>query len=207
MAHGSEHSADLPLTALAQLDLQAAAAPGGAGQQPDTGGPGRPAVDLDPVLELLELRSGGRRVQFDDVGLGHAVPRVSEGMGEGPVVGEQQQTLAVAVQTPDRVQPLDGRMAAAEFCLEARQDEFHYSVRRVRVRACRVEAGRLVQRHVQGRWTRGDQAAVHLDGRVLRVNFRPKLRNQPAVDADPAGRDQRFGVAPGRDAGGGEDLL
>jgi hypothetical protein len=77
----------------------------------------------------------------------------------------------------------------------------------VGIRAGRVVAGRLVQRQVEGRRSGRDRPAIHHDGRLLRINFRPKRGDGLAVDLHAAGQYKRFGVAPGRDAGGGENLL
>jgi hypothetical protein len=135
------------------------------------------------------------------------MPRVGERVREAAVVCQQKQTFTVSIQAANRVQAFHGRMPAPILRLQRGQDQLHHRVGRVGVRPGRIIPRRLVQRQIEG-WRPGvDWPPIHLYGRLIGINLRPKRGDGPAVDLDAAGQNQDFGVAPGGDAGGGEYLL
>jgi hypothetical protein len=98
-------------------------------------------------------------------------------------------------------------MPPPEAAFQGRQHQLHHRVSGVGIGAGGVVPGGLVKRQVEQRRPRGDRPAVHLDRGPVRVNFRPKRGDGLAVDLDAPCQDERFGVAAGCDAGGGEYLL
>ncbi len=208
MTHRRQHQSHLTLSSLVQLQLDPAAAPAHRSRrQTGSSRRGLSSFNLDAGAELLQRPRRRSTRDLGEIRLDDAVTRVRQGVREGAIVRQQQQPLAFAVQPADRMQPLDGGMAATIGGFQTGNDQLHHRMLGMRIGAGGVETGRLVERQVEGRGPSRDRAAVDEDRRMVGINFRPKRGDGLAVDLDPSGQDHSFGVASGCDAGGGENLL
>jgi len=124
------------------------------------------------------------------------VLRVEQLLGEGSVVGQQQQPFGVVVQPPHRVDVFG----------DLRQQVEHGGAPLGVLPRRHVAAG-LVEQDVA--MPAGDADALAVDADVVAAGLgpRPELEDGGAVHRDPALRDERLGRAPRGDARRREDLL
>ncbi len=113
-----------------------------------------------------------------------------------PVVGDQQQALAVGVEPPDVEQA---------GCVVGHQVRDGRSAPVVRHR--RQHPDRLVQREVNQARLGHDPCAVDLDDRGLRVDPKALRLDDPAVHPHAARGDQLLAVPPGPEPRRRENLL
>src|SRR5215472_8060525 len=122
--------------------------------------------------------------------------RTCQSLRQLPIVGQQQQSLARIVQTPDRIQ---------SFSLLSEQ--FHHRWASLRVARRRDVPLRLVQQQVNALLRRLHRCAVHTNAIVRRVGFRPKLRHGLSIHRDPPCADQLLRLPTRSDSGSSQDFL
>ena len=120
------------------------------------------AVDLDALLQALERLRVGDAVHLGVVDARHLVARVRHALGEGAVVGQQDQALGRDVEPAHREQPRHGR------------HQVHHGLPPLGVVARGDDAARLVQHQVDVPLRRLDANAVDAD--VVRARGRPWCR-------------------------------
>ena len=195
MPDGVEHPADDVLAALVEDDLDQRLA-GLAVDDLERVDLRRPVLELDALAQPLADVPRHRAGDLGEVGLGHAVRRVLQPVGEVAVVGEQQQALGVGVEAADVEEPL---VAVADVVAEA--DPAELVVHR------RDHAERLVEGEVDAGLVEVDAHAVDVDDLAGRVDAHAELGDDLAVDLHPAGGDELLADPAGPDAGGGQQLL
>ena len=195
MAEVLEHDADLLVASFDEPHFVpgiVAAARADAARRARCGVP----LERNAGAELLFLFGCELAFRFDQVSLRHVAARGGDGVGELTVVGKQNETFAVIIE------PAHGIDAAFHAVQEIEN----------RGRALRVAGGAdhavgLVERDVDKVLGLADQLAVDLDVVALRVGFGTEFDDGLAIDGDAAFEDERFGLAAGGDARGGEDFL
>jgi hypothetical protein len=207
ITHRLEHAPHLLVAAFPQFHFHGGhvapaigaqhAGPGGGGAAPEERYPGAQPLQGFLIRNAVDLR---------EVELGHAVARMGEGVGEGPVVGEEEQALALRIQAPHRVQAGDGGGALAQLRLEGREQQFHHGVSGVGIRPGYHAAAGLVEGQVEALHVAGEGPPLHRNGVALPVHPTAGSGNHLAVDGDLTRGDQLLGVSPRSDAGGGEDF-
>lgn len=153
-----------------------------------------PPVDDDPVPDPRELRGGRPRVRQDVILLGQPVPRMHDPVGDIAVIGEEQQTLGLAVEPTDREDALGD------------VHEVHHGPATALIAHRRDVAGRLVQDQVAQRLRR-QELPIDADLVVNRIGLRPQLGHDLAVDRNSPFPDQPLGRAARSDSSRGEDAL
>ena len=152
-------------------------------------------VELDAFAEPAQRAA--RRLAFDlgEVLLLDAEARMGQPVREIAVVGEQQQSLGVLVEAPDREDPrLEGH-------------EVRDAATTVRIAGRRHHAGGLVQQEVHEAGSRADRARRRLRcDPTAGSTLSPSVATRP-LTRDDAVFDQLLAVTPAADAGLRENLL
>ncbi len=147
------------------------------------------AVDGEPVLQSRQRLLVHLAMHPHAVAPQPAGRRQFQHARQAAIIGQEQQALGVDVEASDRHQPRQiGRQD-----VENRLSAF-------RIAVCGHHAGRLVEQKQPRPLDRRDGGAVDLD-RVVGHHVESRRCQLLAVDLDPAGGDQVFGVAPRGDAG------
>ncbi len=202
VADGGQHPAHLPVAAFIDGQFHfpdpAAVHILLAAQQADVlGGPGHAVVEHDPFPQTRQRVGVRDALHLRPVRLGDMVARMRELEQEVAVVGQEDQPLAVGVETPH----------GPQHRLAADVHQVRHQPPGVGVRARRNHAARLVEREVVATPGRAHEAAVELDLVRFEVHLRPLLRHDLAVNADSALCDPLLARPPGTDPGGGERFL
>ena len=178
MTDSRAHPLHLVLSALVQRELEQRP---GAPRANEAGPRGRraPVVEIDPLPQPAQILGVGNAFDLRLVELLDAVARVSETVGELPVVREQERPGRVRIEPPDRHDP--GSVA----------DELDDGRPPVRVPGGRDDARGLVEEHVSER-LEAHGPAVHRNP-VARGHERREAGCLP-VDRDPARADQLVGA-------------
>jgi hypothetical protein len=201
LAHGMsdsvQHAAHLPIAALAN------------GHEQDPFTIVRPLVEQDHLrwLRPAPVKRDSAAQPIDRIAIGHSgdvrfvrafdpVPRVREHGGEIAVVGEQEESLGVEVETSDRVDVLANAA-----------DEIHDRASPLRIGARGHVSRRLVQQDVAQALGPLDAPSVHADVIARRIGFRAHLEDRRAIHRHTAFGNQPFGRAPRRDARVRKDFL
>jgi hypothetical protein len=121
-------------------------------------------------------------------------PRMHDTVGNLPVIRQQQQPLGLTIE------PTDGNHSLVD------RYKIHHRVPPALVGRCGDVAARLVQQYVSEARTR-DQFAVDLDLLALSINLCSKLRDNLAINADPARNNHLFGFSSRRYSAGRKDSL
>jgi hypothetical protein len=151
-------------------------------------------IDDDPVAHALQhiLRRTSERQ--DVVLLVEFVARVHDSIRHVSVVGQEEESLGVAIEPADWVNPLRDL------------DDVHDGAPVPLVLRRRDVATRFVQDEIT--WPlRPQQLSVDADLGANRIGSRAELGHDLAVDAHPSGRDQRLRRPPRSDAASGENPL
>ena len=193
VAECGRHQTDLPVEALGQHDGEPVRRdfPGLAGQS-------HVAVDAHAFGHATQEIVGHRFVHRDQIFLFLAVFSAQQFIDDVAVAGQQNQTFGILVQSADRK---DALLVIDEIDDVA----FHALVGRA------GDADRFVQRDIDvlagaGLYIADTQGlAVDQDGIAL---LDPRAQRWlVAIDADPAFLDQRIGLAPGTEAGVGDEFV
>jgi len=110
---------------------------------------------------------------------------VQETVGQLAVVGEEQQTLGVEVEAPDRIQL--ARVGRQEI-----EDDGPAG----RIAPGGDVSARLVEEQVLQRGAPGQRSPVDRDAIVLGIRLRARLEPDGAVDGDASFREQPFSGSP-----------
>jgi hypothetical protein len=184
-AHDATEPLDLAVATFGQAQLDPVEPARGFAEAPGPVDPCGAILEENPALERLQYVRPQAALHKDVVDAADAVARMSEPVGEAPVVGEEQEPLGVEVEAPDRVEPHP----------EIRQEVEHPRAPPRILPRCEIP-GRLVKEHVTlGLGTR-EQAPVDLDAVPRRIGVGPQLDDRHAIDADPPGDDQPLRRAP-----------
>ncbi len=120
-------------------------------------------------------------------------------VGEIAVVGQDQQSLRIEIETADRID------IARE---SARDGEIDDGRTPLRIGSRAHDAARLVDEQVPAFGRRALQPApVHLNLVLRRIRLAPECVNDPSVDFHSALPDQLISRTPRRDTGRGENLV
>ena len=122
-----------------------------------------------------------------------------QSVGQLTVIGEQQQTLGLGVETSDVEKSLTGGDALADKIVETGATEL--------VVHRGVDAARLVQREGDDLLVGDDADTVDADDVVLRVDTHALRGDDGAVDLDTTRLDELLTHPAGGDTRSGEDLL
>ena len=189
-----EHAADFAVLALGQNDFQdrhvAAVGhdSGAAGSHLAFGQP-------DAFRQLVDDFMTGIASDRHPVGLLHAVTRVSQPLGQGPVVRQEHQPFAVTVK------PADDEDAFTRL----RHQVKHKGTPRGIVGRADITL-RLVDEIIDVRFD-FDPLAVHRNFRDGRVDLRAEFPDDFAVDGHPAFEDEHLARATGPHAGLSQNLV
>ena len=195
VAYRLEHALDLVVTALVD-DEPDPAVVGVVSQQLDRRGRRRLSVaERYPLGELREREAVDVAPHLGAIHLEHLVAWVQQPLGQLTVVGDDQRTLGVPVQAPDRVRT---RHVAGQQILDGRAP--------LRVVQRGDDAGWLVEQQIH-RPRPGQGTTVYSDAVPGRVHALPLLGHDLAVDFDPAGRDELLAAPARSDAGRSQDLV
>jgi hypothetical protein len=147
----------------------------------------RAVVEVHSSAQNPTQRPRYRAGHFGQIGFEHPVGGVHQPVRQVPVVGQQQQTLGIRVETADVKQALRpvGHIVA---------DTGSAAV----VGHRGVHATRLVQRQVLHVGTQLQPHAIDVDDSVVGVDPHPHLAHHDPVDLDPAASDHLLGSTPGR---------
>src|ERR1051326_7289407 len=154
------------------------------------------AVDGDAALELADDALVGNAAHFHVIRLHRSMFRMRDLEREVAVVGEEQQSFRLEVETADRIDAL-----AHAF------DEIDDRLASFRIVDRRRHLFRFVQEDVAMRLGAGDQLAVDFDVIAIGIRFRSELGDDTAVDRDPSLPNHRLGFTAGRETRMGDDLL
>ena len=155
------------------------------------------AIDADAALRPLEHVFGGKPADGGVVGLRQPVPGMGDPLRQLPVVGQQHESRAVAVQAPDRNQRA-----------ERMRQQIHHRGTASRVRTGRQMADRLVEDHVAPRPAElAEPRSVHPDVLERRVRAHSGNVDHLPVHGDPALGDHPFRGAPRSDPRRRDQLL
>lgn len=195
---GLEHAADLAVAAFDERDF----VPGIAGvfEKTDFCRRGFDASvvverDGDAVAKALDGLFIGLAADFDVVGSGDVRDGAGELLGEGAVVGEQEQAFAGVIEAADGIDALP-EMA----------EELHDGGTAFGVGDGGDVAFGFVQQEIDEA-LRLERFSVDSDCVGGRVGFAAEFGDGFAVDSDAARGDELFGFAAGGKAGSGEDFL
>src|SRR5882757_6841266 len=190
----SEHPANDVLAPLVQGYFHQAALRRGV-HDPEAIHSGRTVLQVDPGAQPPADVAARNPLDRGEVDLHDLEGRMHQAMRQVSVVGEQEQSLAVGVETADMKQTL------------AVCDQVPHGPAPPRVRHRAQDAPWLVQRQVLEVVPDLDPRAVNSDHGRLRVDSRTKLGNERTVYLDPPCADQEFTRAPRAKARGGQNLL
>ena len=189
VADGLAHAADLAVAALVDDDAQHA------GGDDAHRGRRRPAVvEVHPQSQAPQGPRCGGAVHLDEVLLLHPEGRMGEALGQGAVVGEDEQPFAVGVEPPHRE---DARFVG---------HELDHGGPVLRVVRGRDHPSRLVQEVVDQPGQHGQDHAVETDLVDGDVDTATEL-GPFAVDRHPSPGDQLFTGPPAPQADAGQDFL
>jgi len=160
-----------------QRDLDEAAR-GGALNQLQLVGLDRAVLQGDALLQAAQSLVVEQTLDLHEVGLRHLMTGMGQLVGELTVVGQDQQTVGVGVQTPDMEEPL----MPGHVLLEAGPA--------LRIVHRRDDTSRLVEHEVEVAPGRRNAGAVHPDDIPFRIDAGPLLGDNPAVDLDASLGDQ-----------------
>ncbi len=150
---------------------------------------------MDAFPQLRQHVAIGAAGDHDAVGLGYAVARMREPIGQVAVVGRQDQAVAVQIEPPDRKQP---------HVLRRQQVNDSGPARGVTVGA--QNANRLMDGEVD-KLRPPQRHAVDANLLLIWIRSRAQFDDYAAIDLHPAGCDQLFALPPAADSGGGKHLL
>jgi hypothetical protein len=189
MRNRVEHLADLTVAAFVNHDRQHRLLASCGFEdlvQTDTRRGGPPPVNHHAAPEALETVPIRNAANLNVILALDLVARMREMRGEITVTRQQQQSLGVEVEAPDRV---DVFANAAFF------QEVYYGGAVLRVRTAGDVAARLVHQDIDSSAGRLDAPAIDADVVVLRVSLRTQLGDCLAVHRHAALPDQLFGCA------------
>ena len=189
MADRLTHAPDLTVAPLVDGDAQPVR-----GHQGDASGRGPAVLQVDPVPQAAQGARFRRAIDDDQVLLFHSEAGMGEPVGEIPVIGEQQEPLAVGVEAADRID--------AWFVRD--QVGHHWPAIGIGGRA--DGAGRFVEQVVHQPGQDAHRDAVHGHPVGDRINPAAQGRHLP-VDLHPARGDEVFACPPAADATLGQHLL
>jgi len=166
---------DLPVATLGQRNLKPRVL--GLPDQPDGFRTGQPAVQSDPLAQLLDCFLRRKSADLDRIGLGNPVLCGEKFIGKITVVSQNQQPLGVVVEPSDRVQSLRGS------CPQQVHDSGPpFGV----IGRCDAALG-LVHRQIPSRAAVAQDLAVDAHGVMGSIRSRAELSGNLAVDRDAAG--------------------
>jgi hypothetical protein len=151
-------------------------------------------VDHHAVPDPLQDHVARTRQRQDVVLLVELVARVHDPVGDVAVVGQQQQTLGVAIEAAHWVDALRDL------------DDVHHRAAVPLVLGRRDVTARFVEDQVP-RTLRPEELAVDSDLGTRRVGLGAELRHDLAVDGDSSGSNQRLCRSARGDAARGENAL
>jgi hypothetical protein len=152
--------------------------------------------DVDAGAEASEGFFVGAAADFDEIFFGNVGAGFGEFLGEGAVVGEEEEAFAGVVE--------------AAYGIDAfgeRAEELHYGGAAFGIADSGDVAFGFVEHEVEEALGWLDGFAVDADGVGVGIGFGAEFGDDLAVEGDAAGGDDFLGFAAGGDAGGGEDFL
>src|SRR5436190_1853236 len=154
------------------------------------------AVDGDAALQLADDALVGDAAHLHVIRLHRSMLRMRDLEREVAVVGEQQQSFRLIVETADRIDAL-----AHAF------DEIDDGLASFRIVDRRRHFSRFVQEDVAMGLGARDQLAVDFDVIAIGIRFRSKRGHDTAIHRDPSLPNHRLGFTAGRETRMGDDLL
>jgi hypothetical protein len=164
--------------------------------QSHSGGRGPVAVDRHTPAQAIERRLVGHAADAHVVFPFHLVTRVEQALGQRTVVGQQQQSLGVVVEPPNRIDVLTDVRQQIEDRLST-----------LRILPRRHVPPWLVEQDVPVMGDDPDPLAIDADVVVRGIGLRAEFQNRLAVDAHAALRDQALGGATRCHTGGRQNFL
>jgi len=198
-ADGLKHAADLAVAAFDEGDFVPGV--GSVFVEADFGGRGFYAAvvvegDVDTGAEASEGLFVGAAADFDEIFFGDVGAGLGEFLGEGAVVGEEEEAFAGVIEAADGID-----------AFRERAEELHYGGAAFGVADGGDVAFGFVEHEIEEALGGLDRFAVDADGVRVGIAFGAEFGDDLAVEGDAAGGDDLFGFAAGGDAGGGEDFL
>ena len=202
MAEDAQDPADLPVPSAPEGDPQPRAAlrfraVRETGDDLDLVEPQSFAIDPDTALRPLEHIFSGKPADGGVVGLRQPVAGMRDPLRQLPVIGQQHESGAVAIEPADRNQRA-----------ERVREQVHHGGTASRVRAGREVSDGLVQNQVAPRLAQPPEARpVHPDVVERGVRTHPGNLHHLTVHGDAALGDHPLRAAPRRDPRGRDQLL
>lgn len=166
------------------------------GKRGDVGSAGAIAVDHHGFSQGLQLLRGYRSIDGDIVGLGVSMAGMGQLLGQGTVIGQQQESFAVFIETAD------GKESFGNLAFQ--QGKHGLSL----VFTGAADQARRLMEHVGDMFVRAvNRLALHRDLVGSRVDGRSQCRHRYAIDLHTALPDEILGLAAGRPAGLGQEFL
>ena len=205
VADGGQHSPHLPVAPLiyGQFDFRRPFAlltfrrAEGADDSHSLGGGRRAVVQGHAARQTAQVVGIGDARDRGAVGLGDVVARVGQSVQELAVIGQENQSIAVGIETAH----------GAQQGLVLKVHQVGDDARGVDVGAGADDSARLVQGNIIPLFGLDDGAAVERHLVRLRVNLRTQLGHDLAVHPHPPLLNQGLARATRADAGGGEHFL
>jgi len=194
-----EHAADLAVAAFDEGDFVPGV--GGVFVELDFGGRGFYAAvvverDVDATAESSEGFFVGAAADFHQIFFGDVGAGFGEFLGEGAVVGEEEEAFAGVVEAAHGIDTF-----------RERAEKLHDGGAAFGIADGGDVAFGLVEHEINRALSGLDGFAVDGDGIGVGIGFGAEFGDDLAVEGDAAGGDDFFGFAAGGDAGGGEDFL
>jgi hypothetical protein len=152
--------------------------------------------DVDAGAEACEGFFVGTAADFDEIFFGDVRAGFRKFLGEGAVVGEEEEAFAGVVEAADGIDALGERA-----------EKLHDGGAALGIRDGGYVAFGFVEHEVEEALGRLDGFAIDADGVSIGIGLGAEFGDDLAVEGDAARGDDLFGFAAGGDAGGGEDFL
>jgi hypothetical protein len=185
---------DLPVPSLAQHDPQVRHV-AFHGEPRHLRGARRPSIDLDARAPARQIAIFDDAADLRDVHLRRLLAWMQQSEGELAVVGQQQRARRAEIEPSHRY---DARAGAFQVFGDRRASSG------IGHRADDVP--RLVEDEIDERLAQ-DGTSVDFDPAAIGIGARAELRDDAPVHLDAPGDDEFLGLAPGRNASAGQDLL
>lgn len=197
VADGLAHLAHLAVASLPQRDDECGfTLIATRGNHADSRPRGASPIDGDTSCEALDIMTVGEAGDVSFVDTGDSVARMGQPCGERSVVGEEEQTLCVEVQSAYWIDVLANAW-----------EQIQNSRSMLWIGSRRNVADRLVEEDVTTSLDNLHTAAVDPNIILRRVRLGAELTDRGAVDAHTAIKDELLGRPPGGYPGARDDLL